>query len=461
MDALDLAVITGHPEPYRAMLAVCSSHHALPARLGADSGLSAESSLGALRPDFGPAYRAVIIRLDPHGPPDALARIVRALRPPYTVMLGTATGLPESRLRLGDVAISRTIRSATDPRGSHAIDAGLLRGALALDAVDHRWTQRITRPPPVPSADPPRLVAGTLASGPLDDAGATALRTLGEPGHRLIAVDFEGIDAVTAATTAALEGLSGRVVMLRGIDRLVTAAAMATSEPPPRSPEWTAYAATAAAAFLEAWVRHAWPTRPASAETGQTPKGTRVPGRQRHPLGATTSTTTTGTSRAIGTTRPPEALASVTRPSLRARSGSVSGSISSGPGSSAGSSAGNSSGQSTGQGTNPSSSTPSTQSGPLQIPAPRSRAMTGPLPPINENKYATPGSGPVSLRARLARIYPTIDDARRVVSEAGLVLDRIDFGGGADVRWHKILTEARLVPDGVERLLAVIVRDGH
>jgi hypothetical protein len=458
MDALDLAVITGHPEPYRAMLAVCSSHHALPPPAGEEWGLSAESSLGALRPDFGPAYRAVIIRLDPHGPPDALARIVRALRPPYTVMLGTATGLPESRLRLGDVAISRTLRSATDPRGSHAIDAGLLRGALALDAVDHRWTQRITRPPPIPSADPPRLVAGTLASGPLDDAGATALHKFGEQGHRVIAVDFEGIDATAAATTAALEGLSGRVVMLRGIDRLVTAAAMTTSEPGPRDPEWTAYAATAAAAFLEAWVRHAWPTRPASAETGQTPKGTRVTGHQRHPLGATTSTTTTGTSRAIGSTRPPEALASVTRPSLRARSGSVSGSVSSGPGSSAGNSSGQSSAQGSTQGA---AHTPSTQSGPLQIPAPRSRAMTGPLPPINENKYATPGSGPVSLRARLARIYPTIDDARRVVSEAGLVLDRIDFGGGADVRWHKILTEARLVPGGVERLLAVIVREGH
>ncbi|MCB9551120.1 MAG: hypothetical protein H6705_04395 [Myxococcales bacterium] len=207
MEALDLAVITARPETWRAALAVCATHHPLP-------GIGAEGRLGALRPDFGPAYRAAIVRLDPAAPADAPARVVQQLRAPYTVVLGTAAGLPEGRLRPGDVAISRAIRSTADPRGSHAIDAGLLRGALALDAVDHRWTGRIAAPPPAASDEAPRLVAGTLASGPVADASAGALRAIAALGHRFIAVDLDGVDAAAAATAAALEGLSGRVVML-------------------------------------------------------------------------------------------------------------------------------------------------------------------------------------------------------------------------------------------------------
>lgn len=416
MEALDLAVITARPETWRAALAVCATHHPLP-------GIGAEGRLGALRPDFGPAYRAAIVRLDPAAPADAPARVVQQLRAPYTVVLGTAAGLPEGRLRPGDVAISRAIRSTADPRGSHAIDAGLLRGALALDAVDHRWTGRIAAPPPAASDEAPRLVAGTLASGPVADASAGALRAIAALGHRFIAVDLDGVDAAAAATAAALEGLSGRVVMLCGVDRIVPAAGELL--PPPATA--TDYAAAAAAAFLEAWVRHAWPTRPASAATGQTPKGVRVPGRPTDPP-VTTSTTTTAARRALGAPRPRAATTSPSRPAVRPASTP--------PG-------------------------PSTRSGPLPIAPRRARAPTGPMPSSNESKYATPGSGPVSLRARLARIYPSAEDARRVVDEAGLPADRIDFAGGADVRWHKILTEARLVPDGIERLLAVIVREGH
>lgn len=415
MEALDLAVITARPETWRAALAVCASHHPLP-------GVGAEARLGALRPDFGPAYRTAIVRLDPNSPADAPARVVSQLRPLYIVVLGTAAGLPDGRLRIGDVAISRAIRSAADPRGSHAIDAGLLRGALALDAVDHRWTGRIAAAPPAASDEAPRLVAGTLAAGPISDPSAAALRGLAALGHRFIAADLDGVDAAAAATAAALEGLSGRVVMLCGVDRLVPIA----GEAPPPPPAVTAYAAAAAAAFLEAWVRHAWPTRPDSAATGQTPKGVRVPGRPTDPP-VTTSTTTTAARRALGAPRPRSAT-NPTRPGVRP--------LSTPPG-------------------------PATQSGPLPIMPRRARAPTGPLPSSNESKYATPGSGPVSLRARLARIYPSAEDARRVVGEAGLPVDRIDFAGGADVRWHKILTEARLVPDGIERLLAVIVREGH
>lgn len=412
MDHLDLTVMTARADAFEAMKAMCSATHPV-AHL--------EGCVGTLKPDFGPAYRAAIVRLDRAASLGSITETLRALPASYTVLLGGAIGLPGARLRRGDVVLSRAIRAAADPRGAHTTDPALLRRALALDAVDHRWTTRIAAPCPDPGQGQPRLFAGAIACGSPDETDLVALRALTETAHRLVAADLEGPDAVTVATAAALEGRSGHVVMVRGIERVLSDA----GDDPPSS-AWTAYAVAAAASFVESWVRYAWPTRPVSAATGQTPKGTRISPESRT-LSAPQRTTT------ASDTRPPGAAPPSTGP-IRGVPRSRARIISRGAA--------------------------STASGPIPIPA-RPRTMSGPLPRVTEPRRSTPGSGPVSLRARLARIYPTVEDARRVIAEAGLALDDVPEGGSSDVRWHRILTTARLTPDGIERLLEVIVREGH
>lgn len=412
MDHLDLTVITARSDAFEAMQAMCAATHPL-------SGL--DGCVGSLRPDFGPAYRAAIVCLDPAATLGVITETLRALPASYTVLLGGVVGLPGARLRRGDVVLSRAIRSALDPRGAHTTDPALLRRALALDAVDHRWTTRIGAACPDATQGAPRLFAGAIASGAPGQTDIAEARALAETAHRLVAVDLEGPDAVAVATAAALEGRSGHVVMVRGVERVLSDA----GDDPPSS-TWTAYAIAAAAAFVESWVRYAWPTRPVSAATGQTPKGTRIsPESRTHKAQRITTASDTRPPGAA----PPEPGPTRGVPRSRARV------ISRGAASTA-------------------------ATGPIPVPA-RPRTMSGPLPPLGEPRRSTPGSGPVSLRARLARIYPTVEDARRVIAEAGLALDEVTEAGSSDVRWHRILSAARLTPDGIERLLEVIVREGH
>lgn len=62
------------------------------------------------------------------------------------------------------------------------------------------------------------------------------------------------------------------------------------------------------------------------------------------------------------------------------------------------------------------------------------------------------------LREELAKLYPHEADARRVASDAGLALARIDFSGNAQVRWQSILDEARKT-DELQPLMWVVSKE--
>lgn len=63
------------------------------------------------------------------------------------------------------------------------------------------------------------------------------------------------------------------------------------------------------------------------------------------------------------------------------------------------------------------------------------------------------------LRDILAHLYHTTADARRVVDDAGLPPERIEFIGSSSTVWHSILTEARKHQGKVETVLGVALTE--
>lgn len=411
MDAIDLAVVTRHPETWSAVQAIFGT--CLPRDPEPDIDPPADACIGILRPDFGPGYRVLLVRLGDS--PRTLPALLARHRPPYTVALGLACGLPGKHLDIGDVVIAKAIPgfewSARVGRGAGSgaepeapVDNNLLRGALGLDAVDQRWTRqtRVARPG---GARAPRLMAGEVASTttPITDwtvFDADRLRAIARRWPKLVAVEREGLDIARA--------LGGGGDRFRGALLTGITGALPEGEPGDAPPH-VGYAAANAASFLHHWIRHAWPTRPVSAATGQTPKGVRLGDEA---VARRSHTDTLPQVERVRTEPPPA---------------------------------------------------PRTRSGPLDLtvrpiegrPPPVPRRDSGPLPGVERTT-----TGPLSLRAQLARLYPTADETRRVLAEAGLSVE-VDPSGGADVRWYRILESARHVPGAMERLLAVLVRHGH
>lgn len=63
------------------------------------------------------------------------------------------------------------------------------------------------------------------------------------------------------------------------------------------------------------------------------------------------------------------------------------------------------------------------------------------------------------LRDLLAQFYDTAAEARRVVDEAGLPRERIDFSGSATIYWHSVLTEAQRHQGKIETLFGVALTE--
>lgn len=405
MEALDLAVVTRQPALWHSLAAAFD--RILPVEDGAEN-----EAVGLLKPDFGPGYR-VRVRLH-DGDGAALARWIDTHRPPYTVAFGLARGLPGKHLGPGDVVISKAIPgfdwTARVGRGAGSgaeaevqTDNNLMRGALGLDAVDQRWIGGNPIPRPV-GVRAPRLMAGGVAStaSPLaagleiDEAHTQAIA---RRWPKLVAVACDGLDLATAVTRSAVRPRVALLVCVAGLlpgDGRIEDATLR-------------YAAGNGASFLRCWIRHAWPTRPVSAATGQTPKGIRLGDEAVARRSATDSLPRVERVES----RPAPEPSAVRR--IRRR-----------------------------------------VSGPLPTAREEARPTDGP-----RGRSSSPTSGPVSLRARLARLYPTVGDARRVLEEAGLPAEVIGSAGSADVRWHRILEAARRDASGLERLLKVLARDGN
>lgn len=416
MHALDLAVVARHPALWDALGDAFDAWHP-------DDPQRPTEGIGVLKPDFGPGYRIRALRHE--GDPAALARWLDRHRPQYTVALTLARAMPGKHLDPGDIILSnaipgfdwvarvgRGVGSGAEPEAR--VDAHLLRGALGLDAVDQRWTRQSRAPRP-DGLRAPRLMTGGVASttAPMPDThtfDADGLRALTRRWPKLVAVEIDGVDLARVAARG--DGRHRLALLASVVGRL--------DEPRPPDPGGLRYTVSNAVSFLRCWVRYAWPTRPASADTTQTPKGIR--------LGDEAVARRSTTDRLPQVERVPPSPAA---PTTARRPVSEP----------------------------PKPAPPRTRSGGIRIVDAESRASeSGPRPRGSDSGT---GSGPVSLRARLARLYPTADDAHRVMRDARLTDPSLDLTGGSDVRWHKILELARREPGGVERLLKVLVRDGH
>jgi len=217
-------------------------------------------------------YRVVVITLPSMGTISAANAVTDTIvhwNPRYVLMVGIAGGIPQDDLDLGDVLVAEQVvgydyGKVTD-QGIKPRDHVYPASALLLDRIrnfwDSAWTQQVNvaRPANTKRAVPKRFV-GLIASGNRVIASAEFREQLTRRWPKLLAVETES-EGVFAAVFDR-PNIRGTLV-IRGISDMADEC---------KSDAWQEYAANAAAAFVENFLKN----RPVEPRTQAGDKGEQI-----------------------------------------------------------------------------------------------------------------------------------------------------------------------------------------
>jgi nucleoside phosphorylase len=200
-------------------------------------------------------YHVVVVTLPGKGTISAANAVTDAIarwNPRYVLMVGIAGGIPQDDMDLGDVIVADQVvgydYGKVTPQGIQPRDRVYPVSALLLDRIrnfwDSAWAQYVyvARPANARRAAPKRFV-GPIASGDKVIASAEFREQLTQHWPKLLAVEMEA-EGVFAAVFDRPD--IRHALVIRGISDMADER---------KSDEWQEYAANAAAAFVEGFLK--------------------------------------------------------------------------------------------------------------------------------------------------------------------------------------------------------------